>query len=198
MAHVLTVSFSSDPIQEASVSAESTRLPVNQQQLKPSWDCSTVTSKGEWIEWIKKLGNDLMRESPCQAIRASRSLAEVHQPFAKELFNVAFVSCWTELYENYQEDLTKNLESALSNTIVPPDVINIILGLAEFMEHDEKGLAIEARVLGDYVSAMSTVNPTELITIGHRFPRIRQSSALQRAGILYRCLGRGRRRSYQH
>lgn len=93
-----------------------------------------------------------MRESPCQAIRASRSLAEVHQPFAKELFNVAFVSCWTELYESYQEDLTKNLEAALSNNIVPPDVINVILGLAEFMEHDEKTLAIEARVLGDYVS----------------------------------------------
>jgi FKBP12-rapamycin complex-associated protein len=78
-------------------------------------------------------------------------LAEVHPPFARELFNVAFVSCWTELFENYQQDLTQNLEVALSNPLVPPDVINVILNLAEFMEHDEKGLAIEARVLGDYV-----------------------------------------------
>jgi FKBP12-rapamycin complex-associated protein len=144
-------SFSSDPIQEASVAAEAARLPVNQQQLKPSWDCSRVNSKSEWIDWIKKLGTDLMRESPCQSIRASRSLAEVHPPFARELFNVAFVSCWTELFENYQQDLTQNLEVALSNPLVPPDVINVILNLAEFMEHDEKGLAIEARVLGDYV-----------------------------------------------
>jgi FKBP12-rapamycin complex-associated protein len=101
---------------------------------------------------MRKLGYDLMRESPCQAIRASRSLAEVHPPFAKEMFNVAFVSCWADLYDNYQEDLTKNLLAALQNPIVPPDVAHMILGLAEFMEHDEKALAIEARTLGDYVS----------------------------------------------
>lgn len=93
-----------------------------------------------------------MGESPCQAVRASCALAEKHQPFAKELFNVAFVSCWTELYESYQEDLVHNLEEALKSPNIPPDVINMILNLAEFMEHDEKGLAIEARVLGDYVS----------------------------------------------
>jgi len=147
------VSFSNDPIQEVSVSAEQTRLTVNQQQLKPSWDCSRVNTKSEWIDWIRKLGYDLMRESPCQAIRASRSLAEVHPPFAKEMFNVAFVSCWSDLYEGYQEDLTRNLQAALSNNYVPPDVVNIILNLAEFMEHDEKALTIEARTLGDFVSS---------------------------------------------
>jgi len=149
---VADASFSSDPIQEASVSAEQTRLAINQQQLKPSWDCSQVNTKSEWIDWIKKLGFDLMRESPCQAIRASRSLAEVHPPFAKEMFNVAFVSCWTDLYDGYQEDLTANLKAALSNNFVPPDVVSIILSLAEFMEHDEKALAIDAATLGDFVS----------------------------------------------
>lgn len=68
------------------------------------------------------------------------------------MFNVAFVSCWTDLYESYQEDLTRNLQAALSNNFVPPDVISIILSLAEFMEHDEKALAIDASTLGDYVS----------------------------------------------
>jgi FKBP12-rapamycin complex-associated protein len=92
-----------------------------------------------------------MRESPCQAIRASRSLAEVHPPFAKEMFNVAFVSCWTDLFGDYKEDLTMNLQAALSNNL-PPDVVNIILSLAEFMEHDEKALAIDAATLGDFVS----------------------------------------------
>lgn len=154
-------SFSSDPIQEASVSAEQARLPVNQHTLKLAWECGKVNSKGEWIEWMKKFGNELMRESPCQSIRASRSLAEVHPPFAKELFNVSFVSCWAELYESYQEDLTRNLQAALSNPLVPPDVINVILNLAEFMEHDEKGLAIEARVLGDYVSPRPEDGPNK-------------------------------------
>jgi FKBP12-rapamycin complex-associated protein len=51
-----------------------------------------------------------------------------------------------------QEDLVHHLEMALTNPAVPPDAVNVILNLAEFMEHDEKPLAIESRLLGDYVS----------------------------------------------
>lgn len=51
-----------------------------------------------------------------------------------------------------QEDLVHNLELALTHPAVPPDAVNVILNLAEFMEHDEKPLAIESRLLGDYVS----------------------------------------------
>jgi FKBP12-rapamycin complex-associated protein len=51
-----------------------------------------------------------------------------------------------------QEDLVHHLEMALTNPGVPPDAVNVILNLAEFMEHDEKPLAIESRLLGDYVS----------------------------------------------
>lgn len=75
---------------------------MNQQQLKLAWNCSHVTTRAEWLEWIRKLGTEFMRESPSQAIRASRGLAEVYYPFARELFNVAFVSCWGELYDTYQ------------------------------------------------------------------------------------------------
>ncbi|ORY29148.1 armadillo-type protein [Naematelia encephala] len=145
--------FDSDPTTEASASAEQSKLAVNQQQLKAAWDCSNVTSKVEWLDWIKRLGSDLMKESPSAAIRASTSLAMAHAPVARDLFNVAFVSCWTELYESYQEDLVHNLELALTNSQIPPDVVNMILNLAEFMEHDDKALAIEARLLGDYAAA---------------------------------------------
>ena len=147
--------FANDPAGETSVSAEQAKLAVNQQQLKAAWNCSSVTSRGEWLDWMKRLGNDFMRESPSQAIRASRNLAEVYQPFAKELFNVAFVSCWTELYESYQEDLVHNLEAALTSPGVSPDVVNIILNLAEFMEHDDKHLNIDAKLLADYVSTIA-------------------------------------------
>lgn len=94
--------FANDPTSEMSVSAEPAKIPVNQQQLKAAWDCSNVASKPEWLEWIKRLGIELMRESPSQAVRASRNLSEVQPAVARELFNVAFVSCWTELYESYQ------------------------------------------------------------------------------------------------
>jgi FKBP12-rapamycin complex-associated protein len=133
-----------------SVAAEQAKLPVNQQQLKAAWDCSGVASKQDWLEWIKRLNTELMRESPSQAIRASRNLADKLPSFAREMFNVAFVSCWTELYEQYQDDLVHNIELAFTNPQVPPDVVSVILNLAEFMEHDEKPLAIESRLLGDY------------------------------------------------
>ena len=145
--------FASDSTNDVSaVAAEAAKLPVNQQQLKATWDVSAINSKAEWIDWLRRIGNDFMRESPSQAIRASRNVAGAHIPFAKELFNVAFVSCWNELYESYQEDLVHNLEQAMTTPGAPSDVVNVILNLAEFMEHDDKPLAIEARVLGDYAT----------------------------------------------
>jgi FKBP12-rapamycin complex-associated protein len=54
-----------------------------------------------------------------------------------------------------QEDLTSHLEQALTSPDAPSEVVNTILNLAEFLEHDDKPLNIEARVLGDYVSASS-------------------------------------------
>ncbi|KAL7421428.1 phosphatidylinositol kinase-related protein kinase tor1 [Cryptotrichosporon argae] len=138
---------------EVSAGSEQQKLPVNQQALKAAWDCSNVTTRKEWLEWLKRLGLDMMRESPSQALRACQKLADQHMAFARELFNVAFVSCWTELYESYQEDLTRNLENALTSGTVPSDVVNVILNLAEFMEHDDKTLTIESRTLGDYAAA---------------------------------------------
>nr|ODN92931.1 atypical/PIKK/FRAP protein kinase [Cryptococcus depauperatus CBS 7855] len=126
-------------------------LKVNQQALKLAWDCShlmSTSSRTEWISWIIGLGHEMMRESPSQAIRAARSLALSSVAFTKELFNVAFYSCWQELFESYQEDLWQNLDRAIKKDDVPGDVVNIILGATQFLEHDEKEVAIESRVLG--------------------------------------------------
>lgn len=41
---------------------------------------------------------------------------------------------------------------AITSPGVPADVVNMLLNLAEFMEHDEKALSIEPRLLGTYVS----------------------------------------------
>ncbi|WVQ81658.1 hypothetical protein IAT38_003783 [Cryptococcus sp. DSM 104549] len=126
-------------------------LKVNQQALKIAWDCShlmNTTNKTEWISWIIGLGHEMMRESPSQAIRAARSLALSSNAFTKELFNVAFYSCWQELFESYQEDLWHNLDRAIRKEDVPGDVVNMVLGATQFLEHDEKEVAIESRVLG--------------------------------------------------
>ena len=77
-------------------------MTVNQQHLKQAWDVSQVSTKEDWMEWIQKLSVEFMRETPSNALRACMTLVDVHQPLARELFNAAFVSCWGELYDQYQ------------------------------------------------------------------------------------------------
>ncbi|KAI0718027.1 atypical/PIKK/FRAP protein kinase [Cerioporus squamosus] len=130
--------------------AEASKMAVNQQHLKQAWDVSQVTTKEDWFEWIQKLSVEFMRESPSHALRACMSLVDVHQPLARELFNAAFVSCWGELYDQYQEDLVRSIEYAITSSTAPSELVHRLLNLAEFMEHEEKALPIENRTLGEY------------------------------------------------
>jgi Phosphatidylinositol kinase and protein kinases of the PI-3 kinase family len=58
--------------------------------------------KEDWVEWMHRLGVEFMKESPSHALRACMSLVDIHPPLARELFNAAFLSCWSELYDQYQ------------------------------------------------------------------------------------------------
>jgi FKBP12-rapamycin complex-associated protein len=64
---------------------------------------------------------------------------------ARELFAAGFVSCWSELDEQMQEQLVRSLEAALASPTIPPDIVTTLLNLAEFMEHDEKALPLDTR-----------------------------------------------------
>ena len=77
-------------------------MTVNQQHLKQAWDVSQIATKEDWVEWMHRLAVEFMRESPSHALRACMSLVEIHPPLAKELFNAAFISCWGDLYDQYQ------------------------------------------------------------------------------------------------
>ena len=87
---------------EFSAPAEAAKMVVNQQHLKQAWDTSQVSTREDWLEWMHRLSVEFMKESPSHALRACMSLVDVHSPLAKELFNAAFISCWRELYEQYQ------------------------------------------------------------------------------------------------
>lgn len=59
------------------------------------------------------------------------------------------MSCWTELGEQPRAELVSALERALT---VPdaPEIALVVLNLAEFLEHCEKGaLPISIKLLGD-------------------------------------------------
>ena len=130
----------------------SQRLPVNQQHLKSAWDTSQKSTKDDWQEWMRRFSVELLKESPSHALRACASLAAVFQPLARDLFNSAFVSCWTELYDQYQEELIRSIEKALTSQHIPPDILQTLLNLAEFMEHDDKSLPIDIRTLGRHAA----------------------------------------------
>jgi len=56
---------------------------------------------------------------------------------SRDLFNAAFVSCWTELSEMQQDELIQSIEQALAIQDIP-EITQTLLNLAEFMEHCEK------------------------------------------------------------
>ncbi|KAK3046508.1 phosphatidylinositol kinase-related protein kinase tor1 [Extremus antarcticus] len=126
------------------------KLAVNQQHLKNAWEASQKSTREDWQEWMRRFSVELLKESPQQALRACTPLASVYPPLARTLFNSAFVSCWTELYDQYQEELVRSIEVALTSPSIPPEILQILLNLAEFMEHDDKALPIDVRTLGMY------------------------------------------------
>ena len=126
------------------------KLPVNQEHLKSAWEASQKSTREDWQEWMRRFSLELLKESPHHSLRACASLASVYQPLAKDLFNSAFMSCWTELFDRYQDDLTHSIELALVSPNIPPEILQILLNLAEFMEHDDKALHIDIRLLGMY------------------------------------------------
>lgn len=145
--------FSDRRVDDASSADITTKkLLVNQQHLKNAWETSQKSTKDDWQEWIRRLGVELLKESPSHALRACASLAGVYYPLARELFNAAFLSCWTELCEQYQDELIRSIEIALTSPNIPPEILQVLLNLAEFMEHDDKTLPIDIRTLGAYAA----------------------------------------------
>jgi len=125
------------------------KMTVNQAQLARSWDVSQRSTAVDWHEWLRRLKGDLLRESPSPALRACSALAQAHAPLAHDLFHAAFVSCWHELSEQYQDSLVRALQAAFRSTTIPPEILQTLLNLAEFMEHVTEPLPISSPVLAE-------------------------------------------------
>ncbi|CAJ1924927.1 unnamed protein product [Sphenostylis stenocarpa] len=99
-------------------------MQVNDGRLRTAGEASQRSTKEDWAEWMRHFSIQLLKESPSPALRTCARLAQL-QPFVgRELFAAGFVSCWAQLNETSQKQL------------------------AEFMEHDEKPLPIDIRLLG--------------------------------------------------
>jgi FKBP12-rapamycin complex-associated protein len=78
------------------------KLDSNPVHLKAAWDATGKSTKEDWQEWMRRFSLTVLTESPNHALRACATLASVYPPLARELFNSAFVSCWSDLFEPYQ------------------------------------------------------------------------------------------------
>eukprot|EP01083_Nonionella_stella_P022317 61746_1 len=137
-----------DVMSTTSVGSAVKKLQVNQPNLRKAWDSAQRATREDWTDWMRCFSIELLKESPSPALRSCSALAQKHSALARELFNPAFISCWGELLDQYQDDLVRSLEQALNSHNIPPDVLHTLLSLAEFMEHDDKPLPIDIRTLG--------------------------------------------------
>ncbi|XP_044740220.1 serine/threonine-protein kinase Tor [Chrysoperla carnea] len=141
------------PVQDVPLKPNDTttikRLNVRTANLQIAWAATRRVSKEDWLEWLRRLSIGLIKESPSPALRSCLAVAQHYSQLSRDLFNVAFVSCWVELTEPLQSELVSILEQAL---MVPdvPEVTQAVLNLAEFMEHCDHGpLPLEPRLLGE-------------------------------------------------
>lgn len=147
---VITASSSAIlPDDPAGASSSSRRkLHAAVPNLRKVWDTSSVSTREDWVTWIRRLSVELIRESPSQAMRNSLPLAQFHYPFARALFNASFIACWSDLEETDRQQLSRHMRIALGAKNAPPEIIQTILDLAERIEHYGITLTIEPQLLG--------------------------------------------------
>lgn len=121
---------------------------VNDVRLRTAGEASQRSTKEDWAEWMRHFSIELLKESPSPALRTCARLAQLQPLVGRELFAAGFASCWAQMNETSQEQLVRNLKTAFSSQNIPPEILATLLNLAEFMEHDEKPLPIDTRLLG--------------------------------------------------
>ncbi|KAJ2776642.1 phosphatidylinositol kinase- protein kinase tor1, partial [Coemansia interrupta] len=126
------------------------KLYVDANALRNAWSTQQGVSRDGWMDWINRFAVELLSQSPSPALRACGPLASNHPRLRSELFNAAFVSCWTELPGQYQQEVIASLQDVAAKPDVPADILQTILSLAGFMERDEKQIPIDLKLLGEY------------------------------------------------
>lgn len=125
------------------------KMNVSEHELRVLCQSTRRVSKDDWLEWLKTLSIGLLKESQSPALRSCKALAQNYPQLLRDLFNAAFISCWTELSSETKSQLAASLQQAL---LVPdiPEITQTILNLAEFMEHcDSQSLPIDSKLLGE-------------------------------------------------
>ena len=114
---------------------------VSEETLMQKWDVEHGFTSESWVRWIEDLGAAMLGESGSPAFRGCIRISESYPQFTKHLFNAAFLSCWVHpLSQEAKSKVCDTLEKALASETIPLNVLQSLLNLFEFMDHDEKPL----------------------------------------------------------
>eukprot|EP01062_Namystynia_karyoxenos_P028013 TRINITY_DN2131_c0_g1_i1.p1 TRINITY_DN2131_c0_g1~~TRINITY_DN2131_c0_g1_i1.p1 ORF type:complete len:2623 (+),score=1020.62 TRINITY_DN2131_c0_g1_i1:162-7871(+) len=131
-------------------SAEGQVLPVNAQEVtKKANECHSVVGRDGWVRWLHNFSMELLNQSPHLALRKCANLASQFQAFARDLFNAAFVSVWTQLSDRYHVQLSDALERCFKSTHLPTDVLGVLLNLVEFMDANGLTMSLDTNLLSN-------------------------------------------------
>ncbi|KAJ1922433.1 phosphatidylinositol kinase- protein kinase tor1 [Tieghemiomyces parasiticus] len=134
----------------AAATSSGGKQPVNLAVLRDRCDVSPWSTREDWINWMRKFNLFLLEESPNAALRSCSTLATQYPPLARDLFNVGFMTMWLATGETDQGQLVTAMHTALRNPEAPNEIVQAVLNLAEFMEHDDKAIQIDIRSLAEY------------------------------------------------
>ena len=124
------------------------------ENLKKAWDATSRSTEEDWVEWMRRLALELLRQSCSSALTNCTSMSQVYEPLSKDLFNAAFFATWVELgLESVsltvpQHILSEAVTQALVSPYMPVSILQDLLNLAEFMEHNDRPMPLDKRVLG--------------------------------------------------
>lgn len=141
--------YDNEPVAASSNSVDSASrvaLRVNVRNLANVWKTDQVSTQQDWFEWLRRFVVTLLVESPSPAFRACLSVAQVHYPLARQLFNVAFASVWRDLNQQGRQLMADGLQAALKAATIPPEILQTLLDLVEYMEIED-GLPIDKLTL---------------------------------------------------
>jgi hypothetical protein len=125
--------------------------------LLKAFEISEDAQAAEWTEWMDNLAVALLQASVAPAMRAVWRVGEQHPPLARQLFNAAFLSCWSKLetLDPLQLDrILGGIKSALESKSIPLHTKQTLLDLCEFMDHGERPLPISSDILTEAAVAV--------------------------------------------
>lgn len=117
------------------------RVPVVEYALVAKWEVNHNFTSEDWINWFESVRVVMFEQSGSPAFRACGRVSDSYPHFIRQLFNAAFLSCWTTTLSSATKTrICDSLEIAMTSDTIPLNILQAILYLFEYMDHAERPL----------------------------------------------------------